>query len=83
MKKSKKLEDGSIVLLEYPISDRAVVRVVARSYKKLKLIDVRQFYADLDGALKPGKGISLSYGLAQKVRRALRQALLVVERGDV
>ncbi len=70
--KSEQTKD--IVVAEWRVTKRDLLRVMVRRFKGLKLIDVRRWYRDAQGELCPGKGISCRPGDIKRLRRALRQA---------
>jgi hypothetical protein len=63
-----------IVVREWRVTKRDVLRVMIREFKGHKLIDVRRWYRDADGKLCPGKGISCRPPDIERLRKALRKA---------
>ena len=62
-----------IIIDEWPRNSREVVRLQLDSYQGCRIVDVRCWYRDAHGELKPGKsGINLS---ADRHLRKLAQAL--------
>ena len=65
---------GSVVLLEQP-RGAEVLRIMISEYKGRQLVDVRAWYRDRDGELRPGRqGISLRPEGLPKVIEALQRA---------
>jgi hypothetical protein len=66
-------EKPDFELAKWRITKREVLRVVLRSYRGRRLIDIRRWYYDADMQLRPGKGISLPPEAIGRLRRALRK----------
>jgi len=63
---------GDEIIAEIPKNQREVYRVVRRSFKGYKLVDVRVWFDDSEtGDLRPGKGVSIKAELLPDVVKAL------------
>ena len=64
-----------IVVGEWRATKRDLVRVMVREYRGQKFIDIRRWYRDVEGNLRPStKGISCRPGDMKPLRKALRKA---------
>ena len=63
--------DGKIIA-EIPKNQREVYRVVARTFKGYRLVDIRVWFDDPDtGELRPGKGVSIKLETLPEIVKAL------------
>ena len=64
-----------IVVGEWRATKRDLVRVLVREFKGHTLVDIRRWYRDVEGNLRPSaKGISCRPGDMKPLRKALREA---------
>jgi hypothetical protein len=82
--KNKRDRENDIVA-EWPANSREMLRVSIGPYKSAWRLDIRKWFTDNDGELKPGnKGISLAIKDLPRLADALASALSVArERGLV
>ena len=72
---------GAAVLLEQP-RGAEVLRITITEYKGRQLVDVRAWYRDRDGELRPGRqGISLRPECLPEVIEALQRAAPLLGQG--
>jgi Transcriptional Coactivator p15 (PC4) len=71
-KESAPAEDT--VVDKWRANERELLQVKIRNFKGLTLIDIRRWYRDAEGDLRPGKGISCKPGDLKRLRQALRKA---------
>lgn len=65
-----------LVAAEFDRNSREVVRITLETYKGHKLINVRTWYRDRDGELRPGKsGIAMSIAHLPALAEGLQKAL--------
>jgi hypothetical protein len=63
-----------LVVREWRVTKREVLRVMVRDFKGQKLIDLRRWYRDAEGKQCPGKGVSCRPWDLKPLRKALRKA---------
>jgi hypothetical protein len=73
-KHDKSEQTKDIVVAEWRVTKRDVLRVMVRDFKGQKLLDIRRWYRDAEGKLCPGKGISCRPWDIEPLRKALRKA---------
>ena len=68
--------DGDRLIAEFPKNDRGeVVRVSLRQYNGYRLLDLRTWYEDREGVLRPGRGgLCVRVELLPELREALDRA---------
>lgn len=71
-KESAPAED--IVIDKWRANKRELLQVKIRNFKGLTLIDIRRWYRDAEGNLRPGKGISCKPDDLKRLWKALRKA---------
>lgn len=64
-------EGNSIRISKNDKGDEIIIKRVKRG--QAKYTDVRTWYADKDGSLKPGKGIAIPDDLADEVAQAIME----------
>lgn len=61
-------------MIDLPKGKRTTIRVRRREFEGCEFIDVRQWFVDAAGNLKPtGKGVSIPPEMAQDLARAIEQ----------
>ena len=66
-----------VVVAEWPRNSREVIRVSLSEYEGRRIVDVRVWYADRTGDMKPGRaGLTLGIAHLEKLADALAGAVV-------
>ena len=71
---TKSAQAKDIVVEEWRVTKREVLRVMIRDFKGHRIVDVRRWYRDAEGKLCPCKGVSGRPWDIGPLRKALRKA---------